>query len=172
MTILNAFRTTTTQEMLFVEGKAFSFEDYFTFGAGETKVIAFDPRSFVGDNITINPIIGCATSGPILIDIYQDITSFSTGQAGTTRLYPSNRREGLQSPSSRIYMTTTAQTLTTRFAGDLISATGTAPANSNGSGNIPGLPFELDKTKVKGYAMKNEDGADVNVCVKFTWFEA
>lgn len=156
------------QEQLFIEGKSFSWEDYLLFGADETRTIVFDPTLFEGLNVTFNPFSFSATSGPILIDIYPDVSDV----VGGTVLGASNRREGGDPPVSILTLDPTSLTLGTKFAGDLVPATGLNPATSTGGGNIPGLPFEVDKTKLKALTLHNLDGAGIYVGAKITWFES
>lgn len=168
MTALNAFLTTTVQEWLFVQGKSMSFEDYFTFSADEVKTFVVDPTSFTGVNLTFNPISLSATSGPVRVDFYAGTTADEDG----TLLGASNRRSGFPAPVTKIRLNPSNISLGTRFAGDLVPATGTAPANSNGSGNQPSLPFEPSKTTKSAFTITNDNGADTIIQIKLTWFEA
>lgn len=164
---IEAVRITTIQEELFVLGKAFSYEDYISFSAGETKTIVFDPTAFAGIQIAFNPISFSATSGPIKIDFYTGSDSDDDG----TILEPSNRREGFPGPASILRLNPNNITLGDRFAGDLVPANGLGVGNANGGNNQPGLPFEIDFTLKKAITIKNEDGADTLVQLKITWFE-
>ncbi|MCK5612881.1 hypothetical protein KAR91_64000 [Candidatus Pacearchaeota archaeon] len=164
--LLGAHLTSTIQENLFVEGKSFSYEDYHTFGADETKIIVFDSTAFEGENLIVNPFGFAATAGPIKIDFYTLVSNNDDG----TELFASNRREGFPDPLSVLRLNPTGFS-GTRFAGDLVPATGISVPTGQGSGNQPGLPFELNAAIKHAIGMTNEDGADVVFQMKMTWFE-
>lgn len=167
MTALNALRATTVQEELFVLGKAFSYEDYHTFGAAEVKNFVFDPTSFTGVNLTVNPFLFGATGGPVRIDIYYGTIANDDG----TLLGISNRRFGFPAPESVLRLNPTGFTAGTRFAGDLVPGTGLNPATSNPSGNQAGLPFEINPDLKYALVATNDDGAGVVWQIKMTFFE-
>lgn len=156
------------QEDLFVQGKAFSFEDYFIFAADEVKTIIFDSSAFEGENIAVNPFQFCAVAGPFLIDIYTG--SSYTAETGDL-LHASNRRESLPGPKSILIEDPSGVDLGTRFAGDLVVATGVAPAAGNGAGNMPSIPFEINAGVNHAITITNTDGNDIHFCMKMTWFE-
>ena len=155
------------QEDLFVKGKSFSFEDYFTFSASEVKTIVLDPTAFTGVNLTFNPVVLSATAGPILVDFYVGTIANADG----TLLGASNRRPGFPSPQTILRLNPTGVTLGTRFAGDLVPSTGMNPATSVGAGNMPGLPFEFLNTIKYAVQFTNLNGADTYMQLKVTWFE-
>lgn len=165
--VLNAIRTTTIQEELFVIGKAFSFEEYFSFGTDEVKTFIFDPTAFEGSQIIFNPIAFSASSGPVLIDFYTGTTSDGDGDVQQS----SNRREGMPNAVSILTEGDSNITLGDRFAGDAVPSTGLGVGNTNGAANQPGLPFEIDITKKHAFTVENTDGSDVIITIKMTWFE-
>jgi hypothetical protein len=157
----------TESEALFVLGKAFSFEDYFTFGQDEVKTFVFDPTALVDTQVVFNPLLFAASSGPVLIDFYAGTDADDDG----TVLVPSNRRSGFPAPVSVFRLNPTINDLGTRFAGDSVPATGAGVGNTNGAGNQAGLPFEIDPTLKYAFTITNQDGADTIIQVKNTWFE-
>ena len=160
--------TGSIQERLFIEGKSFAFEDYFTFDTDEVKTIVVDPKKFAGLNLTFDPILFSATAGPIVLDYYSGVAAGDDG----TMLLGSNRRPSFQRPQTIFRINPTIIDIGTRFAGDIVPSTGVAPANSSGSSNTVSLPFEL-LTIIK-YAVKltNKNGAGVIVSMKVNWFES
>jgi len=165
--LLGAQLNSSVQEDLFVQGKSFSFEDYFTFAADETKTFVFSPLAFEGVNITVNPFIFSATSGPCEIDLYYGTTNDEDG----TLLGASNRRFGMPAPKSTLRLNPSNVILGTRFAGDLIPATGVNPNNSNPATSPIGLPFELSRLIKYALTIHNSDGDGVKLMFKMTWFE-
>lgn len=155
------------QENLFIAGRSFSFEDYFTFGASEVKTFVFDPTACGCSQLVINPLIFAATGGPIIVDIYANTTADKDG----TLLGVSNRRFGSPATMAELRLDPSNITLGTRISGDIVPATGTAPANSTGGANAQGLPFELSKNLKYSITMTNNDGAGVIAVFKFTYFE-
>jgi hypothetical protein len=160
--------TGSIQENLFIQGKAFSYEDYITFAADEIKVIVFDSALFEGVNLTFNPIILGASSGPILADFYTGTTSDADG----TILQASNRREGMPGPKSILRMDPSNIVLGTRFSGDTVFASGLGVGNANAGSNLPGLPFGLDPSINHAIEIENDDGAGTIIQIKMTWFES
>ncbi len=165
--LLGAHLISPIQEELFVAGKAFSYEDYLLFGSSEVKNIIFDSSGFTGVNLTINPILFGAVSGPILIDFYTNTTFNEDG----TILVASNRREGMPAPKSILRLNPTGLTLGDRFSGDMVTASGVGVGNANPGANLAGLPFEINPSKGHALAINNTDGAGVYVQIKMTWFE-
>jgi hypothetical protein len=165
--LANSQVVTTPSEELFIQGKAFSFEDYFTFGAAQVKNFIFDPTAFSGNQLVFNPFLFAASSGPLLIDFYANTDADDDG----TLLVPSNRRSGFPAPVSVFRLNPTVNDLGTRFAGDSVPATGAGVGNTNGAGNQPGLPFEIDFSLKYAFTITNQDGADTIVQIKTTWFE-
>lgn len=161
--LLGAYLTSTIQEDLFVAGKSFSFEDYFTFAAAEVKNFMFDTSSFTGVNLSINPFIFYSTNGPVSIDFYTGSTFNKNG----TLLQASNRREGFPFPQSKLRLNPTNLVLGTRFAGDIIPALDKASGNSNQKG----LPFEINASINHGFTITNGNGDDNIIQIKMTWFE-
>ena len=155
------------QEVLLGEGKVFSYEDYFTFDADETKTFVINPAAFAGTRITSLPVVAYSTAGPVLVNYYANTTSDEDG----TLLEGSNRRMGFSPPTLTIRLNPTISDLGTRFTGDIIPATGTAPATSNSSSNIGILPFEISKTYKTSFTIQNKNGADTYLQLKLGWFE-
>jgi hypothetical protein len=168
-TIFNASRTTDVAGEQFVLGNSYSYEDYHIFAlADDTLTFVFDPTAFTGTNLTVEPISFCATSGPITIDFYTGTDADDDG----TLLGASNRRATSSNINEAILrLDPTINSIGTRFSGDLVPATGTAPANSSGGSNVSGLPFELDTSLKYAFVATNKDGANVYFCIKMTWFE-
>ena len=168
LTLAGALRQQSINEDLFVQGKSFSYEDYHIMGASGTLTFVFDPTAFTGINIVLEPFTFCSTAGPVTIDIYAGTNADNDG----TLLGVSNRRATSSNLNQAIIrLDPTINNIGTRFAGDLVPATGTAPATSSPSSNKPGLPFELDPTFKYALIATNLDGAGVHFCIKITWFE-
>ena len=165
--LLNAIRTTTIQEELFVLGGAFSYEDYLIVPSGGAQII-FDPTAFEGTNLTFSPLIFAAESGPVLVDIYTGTDADDDG----TLLIPSNRREGQPQPKSVIRLNPTVNSLGTKFAGDSVLASGAGIGNVNSNANSPGLPFEIDTSVKKALDIDNTSGGDIIFQIKLQWFES
>jgi hypothetical protein len=160
--------TGTVQENLFIEGKSFSYEDWLTYTADETKTFVFDPTACECVQIVFNPIAFSATAGPIEIKFYVGTTADDDG----TLLEASNRRATSSVTPQGIWRLNPSNiSLGTEFAGDLVPATGVTSATSTGSQNQPNLPFEVLKTSKYAITVKNTDGADTYVQIKSTWFE-
>lgn len=160
-------KTGTIIEEAFILGKAFSWEDRLTFGADEVKIIVFDQSLYVDYNLTFLPIIIGSSSGPILADFYTN-PIFNT--ADGTELIPSNRREGMPAPKSKLWEFAPADvTLATRFSGDTVFASGVGVGNTNPGANLQGLPFQSILNKA--IKVTNADGAGTIVQFKITWFE-
>ena len=171
MTALNAFLMTTTQEWLFVQGKSFSFEDYFNIdalgGGNDTIDIVLDSSAFTGDNLTFTPPLFASDVGPITIEYFTGTVASDDGII----LGASNRREGMPNPVSVLRRDPTISDDGTRFSGDLIVST-TGILSQNGTGNIPGLPFEINSSVKHMIRIKNTNGQAGLVQIKMTWFEA
>jgi len=161
--------TGSIQENLFILGQSFSYEDWLTYGADETKTIVFDPTGCDCDQLIFNPFAFSAQSGPIEIGIFAPVTADDDG----TVLEASNRRATSPITPEGILRLNPSNIVkpADRFAGDLVPATGTAPANSSGGGNMLGLPFEIITSVKYALTIKNTDGADVRIQFKTTWFE-
>lgn len=157
--------TGTIQEELFLQGKAFSWEDRLTFGADEVKTIVFDMSLFTGGRLFLNPLIVGASSGPILIDFYTGPTYDLNG----TILGASNRIEGKPAPKSVLRLNPTNVSLGALFSGDTVFATGAGVGNANPGANLLGNPFQIITDKA--ITVTNNDGADTIVQFKLTWFE-
>jgi hypothetical protein len=159
------------REELFIRGESFSWEDWLTYGTDEAKIIVFDPRNCSScQQIVIDPLLFNASSGPVTVDIYTNVT-YDIG-TGTT-LVASNRRETLQSekpPEAILKLNPTGFT-GTKFAGDLIPSSGPAPLVGAGNQNLDGAAFEIDKTIVKAIGLTNRNGDGVYVGHKLTWYE-
>lgn len=161
--------TGSIQEDLFIRGRSFSYEDWLVYAADEIKTFVFDPIACTCDQIVFQPFAFSAQSGPIEIGIFAPVTADDDG----TLLGASNRRatspiipEGILrlNPSNIVKPAD-------RFAGDLVPASGTAPANSSGAENTQGLPFEIIPSIKYALTVKNTDGAGVRIQFKTTWFE-
>lgn len=158
------------QEQLFIEGKSFSYEDYHVFDVDEVKLFVFDPALYAGPQLVFSPLVFAASSGPILVQYYANFL----GSADGTLLEASNRRFGFDGPLSTIRLNPTPTVpgaYGTRFAGDMVPATGNNPATSTGAGNSAGLPFEPSPTLKTAFTLTNTDGAATYVQIKMTWFE-
>lgn len=163
----NSALVMTEAEALFVLGKAFSFEDYFTFGNLEARTFVFDPTAFTGDQIVFNPMLFAGSSGPVLIDFFAGVDADDDG----TLLTPSNRRSGFPAPESVFREAPTINDFGTRFAGDSVPSSGAGVGNTNGAGNIAGLPFEINPALKYAITITNQDGAGTIIQLKTTWFE-
>jgi len=166
--LLGAHLTSSIQENLFVAGKAFFFEDYFTFSADEIKIFVIDPTSFDGDNLVFEPFSFTASSGPVRVDFYCNSVANSDG----TLLTAVNRRCDGDPPLTVLRLNPTGVTLGDRFAGDLVPATGQNPSRSTGAASIGALPLELNPEKKYIAQVTNDNGADTLVEIKMSWFEA
>ena len=167
---VNQLRTGSISEDRYIRGKAFSFEDYFIFASGEVKLFVFDPALYLGPLLDFNPIILASTSGPVLLDFYYNFL----GAADGTLLMASNRRAGFAGPlgTFRLNPTPTVEgEFGTRFAGDLVPATGLNPNKSAGSANEKSLRFEPSRTLKTAFTLTNLDGANNYLQMKLTWFE-
>lgn len=176
-----AIRHMTLDEYFFFRSMVFSYEDYMTFAAGETKKIIVDPTGFeplgagVLTRIPFQPIGGSATSGPIRIQFYTG----PTGSSPTSLLGASNRdathsAKPVPDTVLELYEGTELANVTNdgiRFAGDLIPATGTAPATASNSVNIRGLPFAISNLSKYMITLTNDDGNGVLVNIKLSWSE-
>lgn len=161
--------TGSIQENLFILGQSFSYEDWLVYGADETKTFVFDPTACTCDQLVFNPFAFSAQGGPVEIKIFAGVVY--TAATGSI-LGASNRRATSSiTPEGVLLLNPTITTPGVEFAGDLVPATGTAPANSTGSGNMPGLPFEIDTAFVYKLTVKNIDGAGIRIQFKTTWFE-
>jgi hypothetical protein len=169
VTFVDANRIQTIADEQFSLGNSYSYEDYHIFLVGDaTFSFVFDPTAFTGVNLTVEPLSFCATSGPITIDFYVGTDADDDG----TLLGVSNRKSTSTNVNQAVLrLDPTINNIGTRFSGDLVSSTGTAPGNSNGAANAQGLPFELDTTQKYTFVATNKDGADVYFCLKMTWFE-
>lgn len=157
------------QENLFIAGKAFSYEDFLEFSAGQERIIVLDSSAYGGENLVFLPFTFYGTSGPITIDFFTDVTAGDDG----VLLGASNRREGFPAPKSILRLDPTGFT-GLRFAGDLVPAVGATPTIGKGEhneSNVLGLPFELISAKKHAIKIKNHNGAGVLVEIKMTWFE-
>jgi hypothetical protein len=169
VTLIDANRVQTVSDEQFVLGNSYSYEDYHIFLlADDTFTFVLDPTAFTGLNLTVEPISFCATSGPITIDFYAGVDADDDG----TLLGVSNRRATSSNVNKAILrLDPTINDIGTKFAGDLVPSTGTAPANSSGAASATGLPFELDPAGKYAFVATNNDGANVYFCIKITWFE-
>jgi hypothetical protein len=159
------------REELFIKGESYSWEDWLVYSTDEEKIIVFDPRNCTScQQIVIDPLLFNASSGPVTIDIYTQV-SYDIGSG--TALVASNRRETLQStnpPEALLRLNPTGFT-GTKFAGDLIPSTGPTPLVGAGNQNQDGSAFEIDKTIVKAIGLKNRNGDGVYIGHKLTWYE-
>jgi hypothetical protein len=146
----------------------YSWEDYLTYGASETKTIVFDPRGCSCGQIIFEPLIFSANGGPIIIDILSEVSY--TADTGTL-LESSNRNETANIQSGVVLRLNPSGFSGTKFAGDLIPATGVSAPTGAGNINPPGVEFEIDITKVKAVQLTNNNGDGVYVLHKFTWEE-
>jgi hypothetical protein len=158
------------REELFIRGEAFSWEDWLVYGTSESKIIVFDPRNCTAQQIVFDPLLFNANSGPVTVDVYTNV-SYDLGTG--TALVASNRRETLQSinPPEAILRLNPTGFSGSKFAGDLVPASGPSPAVGSGNQNQEGAVFEIDKTIVKAIGLTNHDGDNVYVSHKLTWYE-
>lgn len=155
-------------EEAFIQGKAFSYEDYWLFAeADDEHFLVFNPALYAGFFLFFDPISLSASSGPMLVDIYAGTDSDEDG----TPLEASNRRAAFPGPKSTLRMDPTINDIGTRFAGDLVPASGNNPATANGNSNSGGLPFEPIRPAKTAIKFTNLDGADTYLQIKITWFE-
>ena len=155
-------------EEAFILGKSFSYEDYTLFAlADEEHFIVFNPVLYAGFFLFFDPIALSASSGPVLVDIYAGTDSDEDG----TLLGASNRRAAFPGPKSTLRMDPTINDIGTRFAGDMVPATGNNPNTANGSSNSGGLPFEPIRPGKTAIKFTNLDGADTYLQIKLTWYE-
>lgn len=161
--------TGSIQENLFIQGRSFSYEDWLVYGADETKTFVFDPTACTCDQIVFQPFAFSAQSGPVEIEIFAPVTADDDGDV----LGASNRRATSPiTPDGILRLNPSNIALPAdRFAGDLVPASGTAPANSSGAENTQGLPFEIIPSIKYALTVKNTDGAGVRILFKTTWFE-
>lgn len=168
MTAAQSWRVSQLQEDLFIRGVSFSYEEYLTYNADETKTFVFDGTGCTCSQIIFNPISFTAIAGPVLIDFYAAVTANDDG----TSLGISNRRATSDiETGSVLRLNPTGVSLGTAFAGDLVPATETIGQTSQGSSNVPGLPFEIDKTLKYAFTVTNNNGTGTIILVKSTWFE-
>ena len=154
-------------ESFWLKGKSFSFSDYFSFANGEVKTIVFDPTACDCNNVEFETILFAATSGPILIDFYALTDADDDG----TILASSNRSNSTVTANSVFRLNPTINNIGTRFSGDLIPSTGTAPSNSSGATVAGGLPFEINKNIKYAFQITNTDGNDTYVQIDLTFYE-
>lgn len=167
-TVFGALRTTNVQEDAFVNGQAFSYEDYLSYNTDEVKDFLFDPTAFIGTNIVIVPPLFAATAGPVLIDYYVGTTASDNG----TLLGISNRRGTSTNENQAILrLNPTISNVGTRFTGRLVPATGVNPVQGIGGASSSALPFEVDYSFKYLIRVTNTDGAGVYVQTDLTWLE-
>lgn len=172
-----SIKIATLQEDFFFKGQVFSYEDYISFAASETKIIVVDPTAFeplgagVLTRIPFNPLLGVATAGPILIDFYSGTEAADDG----TILQGSNRDSTADKllPDIVLRLSPTVSNKGTRFAGDMIPSTASGPGGltNSGSGNAIGLPFAISNLSKYALELTNMNGDGVYVQLKLTWLE-
>jgi hypothetical protein len=161
---------TDTQENAFFNGNVFSYEDYLTYDASETKYLYFDCSGFNGENLIVLPPAFSSTAGPVTIEFYSNPTVTANG----TELGVSNRRgTSTNTNDAKLYLNVVGNITNngTRFTGRLVPASGTAPANSSGSQASGDLPFELNTSINYLIVITNTNGAGVIIQTDFTWLE-
>lgn len=177
LSISSSIKTTTIWEDFFFNQEAFSYEDYTTFAASETKTIIVDPTAFIPDGkgvlkrIPFLPMSAYSPSGPIRVQFYQDSIADDDG----TLLEASNRDSSAEKiiPDLKLRLDPSNITKGTRFAGDLIPSSDSGPGGLNtvGGSNAPGLPFAITNLKKYAIDLTNDNGDNVLVQIKLTWFE-
>ena len=142
-TTANAFRSSTIQEDLFIQGLSFT-SSQIVVAPDEGQIdILVDPRLCVCDQIVFAPLSFTADEGPIVVEIYAGTTVSANG----TPLPIFNRRATSTNITGlKLYSGPTVSDAGTKFSELLIPVSAVGP-QITGSPTGIGLPFEIDKTK-------------------------
>lgn len=161
--------TGSIQENLFILGFSFSYANRSSIAAGANLDLIFDATQATAiEQIIFTPLLYVATNGPVIVDLYSDpvYTGGSTVKGGNRRQTASN----LLSESNIILGAAVSDPGTLLPLPELIAASSSF-FGDNGGSNVPGLPFEIDKTKKYLIRLTNQNGSAALVRTAATWFE-
>jgi hypothetical protein len=166
-TTTNAFRATTIQEDLFVQGLSFTSSQIVVSPDQGQIDILVDPTVCACDQIVFAPLSFTADEGPITVEIYTGTTVSANG----TELPAFNRRAtSTNTTGMKLYSGPTVTDAGTKFSELLIPVSAVGP-QITGSPTATGLPFEIDKGVLYMARIINNNGANANVQYSATWFE-
>jgi hypothetical protein len=161
----------------FLKEQAFTQSQRYSFGAAEIKYFLIDPTAYApGPTQELGRIISevpsfFAASGPVEVD-FLELTTLAPAVATTLTLPAFNRVSGSAITAQLVLSSLdVAPGAASEFSEILV------PSNATGSGQQVGfsvseeLPFILDLTKKLVMRVKNLDGADTLVGIRWTWFE-
>jgi hypothetical protein len=172
--ITGASIVTGIPEDLFARGKAFTYQDYLYYNVGEVKKFVFDPTGYAPPPGSQQRVVGFfpsffAEAGPVEVDFY-----FDPNESGDGDVLSLFNRDATSEQVASSILRLNPVTVTvpgTRFTGIGV------PANSIGSGQAvsssieDSLPFALDIAKKYLFTVKNTNGADTMIMMRFTIFE-
>ncbi len=172
-TATNAFRTSSIQEDLFVNGFAFTARDVITATFAADMYIHFDARLTNGLQIVFPPLGFVASdAGPITITYYISPTLTAGGR---TEIVGSNRRATSSNTYKSIIELVAAGNVSspgTEFAAQLIPSNSAVGGLANiGASGASGLPFEIDPTVDYLLKIDNTNSADTLFEYNIDWFE-
>lgn len=170
--------TLTQAQHYFVLEQSFTQSGRYSFGAGETKYFLIDPTGYVPDadqkfeKIIIEVPSFFAAAGPLEVNFYRDPTIAPAVPAALSPGGFNRMASSIRTPDLALSLLDVAPgSVGALFSEILIPASATGGGQKIGFSVGETLPFGLDLTKLVLMSVKNNDGADTLVGIRFNWFE-